>query len=180
MRNLRQILRGVISFRHHYIMNLKLSDLPEREFDSNDNLVLVCRGAQLIDGTYSKSLMGKIMNRNIGKYETFLLNNSANETVGIISVMYKGGNELEYRIRNIDAFVFNVLVKENSRGRGYAGIMIEELGKHLKDRGIQEAYLAVSVDNNSAIKAYEKAGFNTVCEKKFIRVLKKNVPYHWL
>ena len=101
-------------------------------------------------------------------------------SIGTVSVMYKGGNELEYRIRNVDAFIYNVKIDELFRGKGYAGIMINMLEKQLVSKGIHEAYLAVSTDNYGAIKAYKKNGFKTICEKKFVRTMRVNIPYYSL
>jgi glycosyltransferase involved in cell wall biosynthesis len=43
-----------------------------------------------------------------------------------------------------------------------------------------KAYLAVSTNNTSAIRAYEKVGFVTEYDSSFIRVLKVNIPYKQL
>ena len=94
--------------------------------------------------------------------------------------MYKGTDDLEYRIRNIDAYVFDVFVNNSCRGRGYAGEMIRQLMCYLHGKGIDSAYLAVSVSNESAIRAYKKTGFTTVKDLNFARVLKINIPYHVL
>ena len=104
-----------------------------------------------------------------------------NENVlGTIGVMYKGANDIEYRIRHIDAYIFSVFIKEEYRHNGYAGIMIKKLGDYLETKGIDDAYLAVSIKNKNAIRAYKKVGFEIVNQKIFLRVLKINVPYHKL
>lgn len=94
--------------------------------------------------------------------------------------MYRGADDLEYRIRNIDAYIFDVYVNNLHRGKGYAGEMIRQLMEYLHDKGINTAYLAVSMSNSSAIRAYKKTGFTTVADKKFVRFLKINIPYHKL
>ena len=95
--------------------------------------------------------------------------------------MYKNGDELEYRIRNIDAFIFNVFINEELRGNGYCGKMIQLLVSRLKmEKSISEVYLAVSEDNLAAINAYHKIGFISVYKKRFFRVLRHNIPYHIL
>ena len=94
--------------------------------------------------------------------------------------MYKGGNELEYRIRNIEAFIYNLMVIPSRRGNGIAGNMLHQLAESLTRKSITNVYLAVSQDNYSAIKAYNKAGFDIVSKKTFVRFLRVNLPYHCL
>ena len=80
-------------------------------------------------------------------------------------MMYKGADDLEYRIRNIDAYIFDVYVNNQYRGKGYAGEMIRQLMEYLHGKGINIAHLAVAKSNRSAIRAYEKTGFMTVTDK---------------
>lgn len=94
--------------------------------------------------------------------------------------MYKGTDDLEYRIRSIDAYIFDVYVNSSYRGKGYAGEMIRQLMEYLHAKNIDIAHLAVSTKNEKAIRAYEKAGFSTVYDRSFARVLKINIPYHSL
>lgn len=181
MRSLEQILRGIISFRHHYIMRIRFPDSCEEEIGKGMALEKVSNDSELVDGTYTVSLQRRIIKANIGKCDTFILKDkNSPKGIGILSVMYNGGNELEYRIKKIDAFIYNVMIDESVRGRGYAGVMINKLGAYLKGKGINEAYLAVSTDNQGAIRAYQKVGFETVAEKRFIRALKRNIPYYEL
>ena len=58
--------------------------------------------------------------------------------------------------------------------------MMRQLMSYLHNRGIDNATLAVALSNHSAIRAYEKAGFRTLCDKRFARVLRINIPYHAL
>lgn len=179
MRSLGQILQGIISFRHHYIMKITFADSLKDESDVNLDLVKVSKESELIDGTYTTGLQKKIINENVGKCETYILKDMITQnSIGIVSVMLKGGDELEYKIRDIDAFIYNVMINESVRGRGYAGVMIKKLGLALKSKNINEAYLAVSTDNPSAIRAYQKVGFEVVGEKLFMRTLKRNIPYY--
>lgn len=94
--------------------------------------------------------------------------------------MYKGSDDLEYRIRNIYAYIFDVLVNEKYRGNGYADEMIRQLMEYYHKKGIESADLTVSVSNTSAIRAYEKTGFTTVKDCSFARIMKINIPYHFL
>lgn len=56
--------------------------------------------------------------------------------------------------------VFGILIgMEEFRGRGVAGEVIKACAKWLKEQGLHEIVLGVSTDNVSAMRAYEKAGF---------------------
>ena len=122
----------------------------------------------------------RLMSSNIDLVEGFVFGETGGCSVGTIWVMYKGGNDLEYRIRNIDAYIFDVYVNEKYRGKGFAGEMICQLMDYLHEKGIDSAQLAVSMTNKSAIRAYEKTGFVSMADKRFARVLKINIPYHEL
>ena len=127
----RKKLRGIFSIRSHLIMCLDLMQLPQPNTLRQFNLYKVEHDTELIDGTYSVQMQQNIISHNPGLVETFVLKDKS-ETIGIMSVMYKGGNELEYKIRNIDAFVYNVLIRPEFRGNGYAGVMFILLSEYLK------------------------------------------------
>jgi ribosomal protein S18 acetylase RimI-like enzyme len=57
------------------------------------------------------------------------------------------------------AYLGMMYVRPEHRGKGINAQVIEELKSLAKKRGITEARLEVFVDNQSAVKAYEKAGF---------------------
>lgn len=100
--------------------------------------------------------------------------------VGYIWVVRRGGNEMSYRIREIDAIISCVCVFREYRGRNIANRMLAEIVALLQKEGCSEVTLAVSADNQPAIRAYEKAGFSKVSEKHFLRILRKCFPYHKL
>ena len=59
-------------------------------------------------------------------------------------------------------------------------VIIESLCRELSSKGIDKVYLAVSTNNESAIKAYKKSGFIVEKTSCFIRFLKINIPYREL
>lgn len=178
MRTVGQIMRGILSFRHHYIMKIQFDDFLNENKFANLCIEKISDYSELISGTYSIALQTKIMESNKGKCDAYVLKNGNQDRLGIVSVMYKGGNELEYKIRDIDAFLYNIKIEKRFRGNGYAGVMIKMIGKKLLEDGIQDAYLAVSTDNYNAIRAYQKVGFEIIDEKRFVRMFRKNIPYH--
>lgn len=160
-------------------MKMSLDNLSEEDLNASLKLEIVNDYSELIDGTYSVELQRKLIENNIGKCDTFLLKECfEQEPIGICSIMYKNGDELEYKVRNIDAFIYNVRIDNAYRGKGYAKEMLKYVGMKLKSKGINDMYLAVSTDNANAIQAYTKTGFEIISEKHFMRVLRKNVPYY--
>ena len=139
----------------------------------SDSLI-ICNGYK--DESYIELAL-LLKNRSL--CEGFIFSD-AGRPVGTIWVMYQGANDIEYRIRRIEAYIFDVYINENYRGNGYAGEMICLLMKYLHERGINSSYLAVAKTNKSAIRAYKKVGFKSIVDKKFARVLRVNIPYHEL
>lgn len=176
-----KVIKKIISLRSHFIMKKSLYGGDKYIFNNDYELKRVDNLSELIDGTYSIELQKRIISNNEGKCETYICKDvKTNKRIGILSVMYKGGNELEYRIRKVDVFIYNLMVVQEYRGMGIAREMIEALGEIMKSKSFNEMYLAVSKDNLSAIKAYNKAGFIIESEKKFIRFIMHNIPYHIL
>lgn len=159
-------------------MVLKCIDL--RNDKSLDMVCVTKRPEQMIDGTMDTSVLKRIVSRNKDKCDVFVFKDQEGTVVGTLSVIYKGGVEVEYKIKNIDAFVFNVKVLENFRGRGYAGEMLLLLMDYLHKKSIDRMFLAVSTNNNSAIRAYKKIGAKIICKMSFVRALRINIPYRTL
>lgn len=106
--------------------------------------------------------------------------------IGHIFMMKRGGNEVLYKIRRIDNYMFAVRVFEPYRGRGYAQEMIKQLCDVIfqskktiakYDEMNPDIFFTVKKDNYSALRAYEKIGYEVVGRKRFIRIRKINVPY---
>ena len=135
---------------------------------------------KLVGSTISLRNLEGVVKNNRNLVKGFLFKDSSGCKAGTIWVMFRGGNDIEYKIRNIDAYIFNVYVNQNFRGNGFAGEMIYQLMNMLHENGIEKAYLAVSLKNKNAIRAYKKIGFVNVSDRKFVRILKINIPYHIL
>lgn len=103
-----------------------------------------------------------------------------NTPVGFLWVMYQGGNEFQYRIRNTDSFLFDACVFPEYRGQGICGIMFHYVFSYLKyEKKCQTASWGVRKNNISAIKSYKKLGGCIVGSRKFIQVVRKyNFPYY--
>ena len=68
-----------------------------------------------------------------------------------------------------------MFVYEKFRGKGIASRLFENLFRTFE---INEVVFAVRVNNHSALKTYRKAGAKEIARKKFLRVLKFNIPYY--
>ena len=91
--------------------------------------------------------------------------------------MYRGGDHFQYRVRNIDALIYQIEVYPEFRGHGACGHMMRQTFKYLETRNINDAYWSVRKNNKSAIKAYDKLDAKQVDRRRFLRVLKVNIPY---
>lgn len=177
--------KNIFQVYTHQIMKIEYETVVGRQKQSTYTLRKI--GADSIHEeiessgtTVTISNLKHLMSVNGSRCEGFAFGGIDTPPIGTIWVMYQGADDLEYRIRNIDAYIFDVYVNSKYRGKGYAGEMLRELMEYLHNKGINTAYLAVSKRNISAIRAYKKTGFTTVADKKFVRFLKINIPYHKL
>ena len=123
-------------------------------------------------------LMSKYIREGKEPVEGFIFfTKNEHEPVGCIWVMYKGGNEAQYRVRNIDAFGFYFSVFPKYRGNRYIEFFIFSLLKYLETKGIHRLYASVRKNNISALKAYTRAGMKIEAEKKFFRLISLRIPY---
>ena len=181
---IRVLGKNILQRYSHHIMKIEYSEIDQGNLNKalvldKINMTHISDVIVSVGSTVTVTNLKSLVRRNGIRCEVVVLRDSG-LPIGIIWVMYRGANDLEYRIRNIDAYIFDVYIKEEYRGRGYAGEMIRLLLEYLHKRGIETAYLAVSRTNNNAIRAYKKAGFSTVRDCMFIRFLRINIPYHAL
>jgi GNAT superfamily N-acetyltransferase len=57
------------------------------------------------------------------------------------------------------AYLGFMYVKENARGKGVNGLVVEALNTWIRSQGVDEVRLDVYFENPGAIRAYEKVGF---------------------
>lgn len=176
--------KNILQVYSHHIMKIEYSKIKRGH--PNKKLVLdkiklnnISDEIASVGSTVTVTNLKQLVRKNGELCEGFILRDDEH-SIGTVWVMYKGADDLEYRIRNIDAYIFGVFVSEQFRGYGYAGEMIRQLLNYLHLKGIETAYLAVSCINGNAIKAYKKAGFSIVRDNTFVRFLKINIPYHIL
>ncbi len=117
---------------------------------------------------------------NQEKYvEGFICYDKENRLLGFMWVMYPCGDEFQYRVRETDAFIFDVFVFDSARGKGVCGKMLQYVFQYLDRKKKVSARLGVRKNNASAIRAYEKIGGRKVYSRSFIQLFRKyNMPYY--
>ena len=129
-------------------------------------------------GDFSMARMHKYLKEKADDTEGFLFFDG-DEAIGYLWIMYRGGNHFQYRVRNIDALIYQIDVFPEFRGHGACGVMMRQAFNYLQvQKRISDAYWSVRKNNISAIRAYDKLGAKQVDRKIFLRVLKVNIPYH--
>ncbi len=56
--------------------------------------------------------------------------------------------------------VHNLFIEENQRGRGYGDALVAELSKHFKNHKCRHIRSFVRIENDRALKFWQKQGFN--------------------
>lgn len=65
----------------------------------------------------------------------------------------------EYEKHELFGYLGFMFVDEEFRGKGISNLLLNDLKKWVLSQGITEVRLQVYADNESAVRAYEKAGF---------------------
>ena len=164
----------------HYLISFSLDDfsmvfsedLLKEEIITEESLHYLKRAE------FNYNIMKKYIIDKTDPVDGFLyFDKELNQPVGCIRVMYQGGNEVQYRIRKIDAFGFYFDVFPEFRGNRYIEFFIYSMLKHLEAKGITKLYASVRKNNIAALKAYKHAGMKIEAEKKFYRFIKWRIPY---
>lgn len=89
---------------------------------------------------------------------TLIVAEENNEIIASGYALIKKAEKNYYRFKEY-AYLGFMYVKPEYRGKGINKVITDELIAWAKSRGINEVRLEVYTQNESAIKAYEKAGF---------------------
>jgi len=109
-----------------------------------------------------------LINGEIHYYDLLYLIQSEDSTVlvveennEIVASGYAKIKKTENNYSNFDRYAYLgfMYVKPEHRGKGINKLILDELISWSKDKGISEIRLDVYDQNESAVKAYEKAGF---------------------
>lgn len=83
------------------------------------------------------------------------------EFVGEIAYVFDTGDP-DYTIPNRRIYLSRLIVKEELRGRGIGGMLIDFILQKVREMGYVEATIGVNKDNLAALRLYKKKGFTTV------------------
>lgn len=176
--------RCIVSFYKHYIVEIPTENYkdviigPEvvAQRITLENLDS-CAG-----GAFSISQMRKYLQDQPDKFIGFVFCHKENkDVIGYLWTALRGADEVQYLIRNIEAYGCDLYTAPKYRGKGYASMMVAYRGRYLeREKGITKVYEALRVNNAATIRAHEKQNVRIVDTRKFIRVLKINVPYQVL
>ncbi|MCC9063396.1 GNAT family N-acetyltransferase [Flavobacterium piscisymbiosum] len=76
----------------------------------------------------------------------------------------------EYEQHEVFGYLGFMFVDEEFRGKGISNLLLNDLKKWILNQGINEVRLQVYDENESAVRAYEKAGF-----KKLTTMMRCNI-----
>lgn len=174
--------RQIFAFYNHWLMQYSSIQYKEIGVEGvscekiNNSNIDLCKRQTI----FPVSIMEGYLKKHSKFVDGFLFKKGDQDVVGFVWVMYKGGNESQYRVRHCDALVFDVYVDEKMRGKGLCGFMLSCIIKDLKEkRGVNTIRLSVRKNNYSAINAYIKNGWEIIGARKFVQFFRrKNIPYY--
>lgn len=161
---------------NHYIYEYNLTGYEP--VDSSLKMVLINKDNIDDAGNALGNTTRKWIESDYPYVEGYYFVNDDNKNIGSCWVMYKGGDEKLYRIRNHDSFIFRVQVEEQYRGMGYSKQIMHSIFTLLKKKGCTNTCLVCARKNKTANRLYESLGMNKIDGRKFIRLFNKNMPYH--
>lgn len=168
--------RNLFTYYNHLIY--EICDKIDCFFDTsklkielmNEDNISKCSNSDF-DPKYILKLKKKYPNKFVG----IILMTEKGDICGYICGLYPKSKEIQYRIEYIDFFVKYVYIYPKYRGKRLVQVLFCRLFETIDKEKI---FLAVRKNNMAAIKAYEKIGGKAVSKKKFIRILKLNLPYY--
>jgi len=170
------VIFKIIECEEYIILDKKLEDLNYQKIDLTS--VQICSEMKPSNNKAEQIITDNKFTENWKKC-FYCCNNIENtETINIIENMLKNIRHDIISVYKMDnetfagcgygviekGFVglFDIIVKEEFRGRGYGKEIVESILSKAKEEGIKKAYLSVVNDNTIAKKLYEDLGFKEV------------------
>lgn len=171
--------RCLLVYTDHYIVNFSLNKLTYRQppFEVHYEKADLENVDDCSRSPFNLNRMKNYLAELPDLVDGYIFYKDDKTPIGCAWVMYRGGNEFQYRVRNVDALGFHFSVFDEYKGQGLIGYMIYCLLTELKEKGIDNMYCGVRINNTSAIKAYMKIGADIVGEKRFFRIAGIRIPY---
>lgn len=170
--------KRILETFHHNVYEICIDDLVIEKNEltaieiNKDNII---EAGSAVGRTTSKWIM------NDYKYaKGYFFLNSNRENVGSCWVMFKGGDEKLYKIREHDSFIFRVQIEEQYRGQGYSKKILSKIFEIIKNNNCHNACLVCAVKNRKGNNLYNSMRMKIVDKKRFIRVFDNNIPYYTL
>ena len=174
--------RQILAYYNHFIFKFDLLKYSPTRCDRSISAIRICDDNISYCYNQNDFYVGRMIGylHTQAKYTEGFLFYKDGVPVGFIWVMYSGGNEFQYRVRNTPAFLFDLCVFEEFRGQGICGTILSHIFNYLKnDKKLKEVQLAVRKNNHKAIRAYQKAGGIIIRSCGFLQIVRKyNLPYH--
>ena len=100
------------------------------------------------------------------------------ETMGFYWLFLQGACDLEYRVKGDGscALISYVFVYEKFRGQRFMERMFQHAFAVCREEGVRFLYASVRRNNASAWKAYGRIGYEEMGSRRFLRVLRRNIP----
>lgn len=177
--------RNLLTTYHHYIMRMNNKDMKRNEEYRKLNVVRIteeninlCDGAFYSVGSLKQFLSGEY----IDKVEGYMILDPITEKcISYIWVAFPESDMYCYRIRRASGYLFRLSTFPEYRRQGYGGNLMRWVSDYvLREHGVDTLTFAVKTDNTTAIHCYERVGFAVIGEKRFVRFLRRNIPYYTL
>ena len=126
MFNIKLFNKNILTIYRHHIMSAACRDvllLAPQPAEEELEMKRITRNniKDCIGGSFNVDIMTAYMESQEENVEGFVFSKKeSGKTVGYVWVMYRGGNEIQYRIRHIDAFIFDLCVMPEHRGQGHS------------------------------------------------------------
>jgi len=170
-----QRVKNAVHLYRHFIMelvfraddNLSIKNHTNLSVEevTQDNLAL-CSGSFNLKYTYK---------RKYAKNCHRLLLRDGKQVLGYACLSLKGGRDRMYKVKECDAYIYDVFVFPEHRGKRYVSFLLNALiEESLGCEGTVR--LCVRINNVSAQKAYQHMGFQIIAKKSFLRILRINIP----
>lgn len=154
-----------IDFRELTLKSDLEIELVDISFDNLKDVAALRKGARYKE--YKRTLEE---NKSIGIAVKF-----GNEIIGYGWGKFEGAFDNFFHI-NVDGYIGGIFVDSKYRGHNVAPVIIYEIIKRLREKGVCKYYVAIQEQNYASIKAVEKIGMNMLDKRTIYRIMKRTVP----
>ena len=170
------VIYKIIECEDHKIIDTRLEELNYQKIDLTS--VQVCNNIKRMNNKIERIVIDNKFTENWKNCFYYCNNITNTETISIIENMLKNikQNIISVYKMNNGTFVgcgygviekdfvglFDIIVREEFRSKGYGKEIVETILKKAEETGIEKSYLSVVNNNVIARKLYEKLGFKEI------------------